>query len=444
MQQVVVLKKELVNQKYNFLKEIAIAELYANMNCEDSAYATFYTIFEKEYKQRTINHEAYKNLLFRLHETESSKHNYSKDRRFFLNLLKKETEKDTADKWLAKIENENFKDIYGDSLDANWGLQKLKEIQETNFYKTNPEFQSRILLSLGNVYTSLDNFDLAGESLKKSLQVASQNNDYLSQVYAFINLGVNERIRRNYVKALEHLNAIDKIPNEKFRIKIARIVARQKQLCYIGLNDSIAAEKEEILFVKLDSLVNDFAKNSNFYEIDVKFQTKEKDEKLKQLSSLENRFVRNKILYGILIFLVFLLALYSFIRWKNVDRKKRLLAKEKLEILEETNQIKEELQTVKQLVTEDFIVLKNKSKIYLSELIFIKSEDHYLYLFTAVKKEFVRGKLSEIINQLPPNFVKCHRSYIINKNFIKNTSSSVVTMTNNEQIPISRNFKLEN
>lgn len=443
MHQIVQLKKELAHQNYNALKEIAIAELYANINCEDSAYATFYHVFEKEQTHKTLGKEQYKELLFSLHRTESSKHNYLKDRRFFLNELKKASANDISDKWLAKIENENFRDLYGDSLDAVAGIQKLEEIQKTNYYKTNSEFQSIILLNLGSVYTSLEKYDLADQILKESLDIAVKNNDGLHQVYALINLGVNEQIRKNYSKALNYLNKIDAIPNTKYRIKIARIVAKQKQLVFEGLKDSISSKKQELLFLKLDSLVNDFAKNSNFYEIDVKFQTKEKDAKISRLSSLEDRFLRNKILYGILIFLVFLLALYSFVRWKKVDIKKRMLDKEKIEILEESNQLKKELDVVKQLVTENYIVLKNKSKIYLSDLIYIKSEDHYLFLFTSTKREFVRGKLSEILNQLPPNFVKCHRSYIINKNYIKHFSSSVITMTNNEQIPVSRNFKLD-
>lgn len=443
MQQIVALKKELVAQKHNALKEIALAELYANINCEDSAYAVFYRVFEKQQKHKTITDEQYKELLFELHQTESSKHNYNKDRRFFLNELKKETKNDLSDKWFAKIENENFKDIFKENDDVESSLKKLKEIQNTNFYKTNTEFQSIILLNLGNLYTFQRNTDKANAVLEESLQIANQNNDYLHQVYALINLGVNERVSENYPKALAYLNKTDSIPNEKYRIKLARIITKQKQLVLEGLKDTLAAKKHELLYVKLDSLVNDFAKNSNFYEIDVKFQTKEKDAKINQLSGLESRFVRNKILYGILIFLVFLLALYSFVRWKKVDYKKKIIEQEKIEILKETNQIKEELSTVKQLVTDDFIVLKNKSKVYLSELMYIKSEDHYLYLITSSKKEFVRGKLSEILVQLPPNFVKCHRSYIINKNYVKHFNSTGITMKNEDVVPITRSFKME-
>jgi DNA-binding LytR/AlgR family response regulator len=73
--------------------------------------------------------------------------------------------------------------------------------------------------------------------------------------------------------------------------------------------------------------------------------------------------------------------------------------------------------------------------------LYIKAEDHYLELITTNKKEFVRGKISEIILELPPNFVKCHRSYIINKNQIKSFFKTEIVMQNNDTVPISRSFK---
>ena len=80
---------------------------------------------------------------------------------------------------------------------------------------------------------------------------------------------------------------------------------------------------------------------------------------------------------------------------------------------------------------------------YLSELIYIKSDGHYLNLHTTSKKEFVRGKISEMEQQLPPNFVKCQRSYIVNQNYIKQYGSTEVFMSNGDVVPVSRGFKFE-
>ena len=79
----------------------------------------------------------------------------------------------------------------------------------------------------------------------------------------------------------------------------------------------------------------------------------------------------------------------------------------------------------------------------LAELMYIKSEDHYLnFVPHEGKNQFLRGKISEILEELPPNFVKCHRSYIVNKNYIKSNTYKSITLQTGEEIPVSRSFKL--
>ena len=75
MQSIVGLKKEMVNKNSDATMQMKLAELYSNINCEDSSYATYYKVFEKEKQHKTLNNEAYKELLFKLHYTESSKKN---------------------------------------------------------------------------------------------------------------------------------------------------------------------------------------------------------------------------------------------------------------------------------------------------------------------------------------------------------------------------------
>ncbi|WP_397362010.1 LytR/AlgR family response regulator transcription factor [Olleya sp. R77988] len=435
LQQIVVLKQKQANQPFNLKTRLKIAELYQDINCEDSAYATYYKLYEYEKNNnRTLNKEAYKELLFNLHTVESSKHNYERDRRVFLNELKQLTKEDNSDKWQAKIENEIFKDYFSDSLKTEEARNQIEIIKETDYYKNNDVFRSIILLNEGNLNTYIDNYQEAENNLLSGLELATKNKDILRQTYCLINLGANENKRKNYNKALYYFNQIDKIPNNRFKLKIERILASNRGNSYYYLKDSVNLKFQDNLYAKLDSVINDFRKNSNFYEVDIAYQTKEKDKKIAELSSFKESFNKNRIVYSILLFLVFLLALYSFIRWKKSDKKKRLLDIE-------NEKTKTELETVKSLVINDHIVLKNKSKVYLNELIYVKSDGHYLNLFTTAKKEFVRGKISEIEQQLPPNFIKCHRSYIVNRNCIKQYSSTEVFMTNGDNIPLSRGFK---
>ncbi len=118
-----------------------------------------------------------------------------------------------------------------------------------------------------------------------------------------------------------------------------------------------------------------------------------------------------------------------------IGNKIDILEKEKKESIKQINELK-------RIVIKNHIVLKDKTKVYISELVFIKAEDHYLNLFLSNgKNHFVRGKLKSIKQELPPNFVQSHRSYIVNSNFIKQTNSNNIFMINNGIVPLSRSFK---
>jgi len=441
LKQIAVLKKQQKNKPFNANTQFTIAEIYQRINCEDSAYATYYKIYEHEKLARTIKDEEFKELLFQLHKVESSKHKYKKERRFFLNELTVFSKNDNNDKWKAKINQEIAIDYFVDSSNYDVGYRKMLAIQNTNYYKNNTEFRAATLSTLGNFSITLNNYDAASKFLKECYFTAKQNDNYLYQSYAKINMAVNQIYQQNYLDALNDLDEIETISNKKYLVKINRIVHNLKKRAYDSLNDVKNYKIQSLYVKKYDSLVDDFRKNSNFYEVDVAYQTKEKDKKIEELSSFKKAFNKNKIVYSILLFLVFLLALYSFIRWKKADRKKQSLNQENQTLNIEKEKVKTELETVKSLVTNDYILLKNKSKVYLKELIYVKSDGHYLNLYTTARKEFVRGKVSEIEKQLPPNFVKCHRSYIVNQNFIKQFSSTEVFMVNGEVIPLSRGFK---
>ena len=103
--------------------------------------------------------------------------------------------------------------------------------------------------------------------------------------------------------------------------------------------------------------------------------------------------------------------------------------------------VEQEKKEIAKKVEKEFIILNNKSKVYLSNLKFIKSDGNYLEFETDGKTIIDRNKLKEILEKLPPNFVKIHRSYIINKNFISSVNSSTVVLKDNIYIPLSRTFK---
>ncbi len=92
-------------------------------------------------------------------------------------------------------------------------------------------------------------------------------------------------------------------------------------------------------------------------------------------------------------------------------------------------------------VEEIAVILNNKSKVYLKELKYIKSDGNYLEFVTDKKRIIDRNKIKAILEELPPNFVKVHRSYIINKNYVSSISRSNVILQPDIHIPLSRTFK---
>ncbi len=109
--------------------------------------------------------------------------------------------------------------------------------------------------------------------------------------------------------------------------------------------------------------------------------------------------------------------------------------------LERVREVEQEKEHIAKKVEEIAVILNNKTKVYLKELKYIKSDGNYLEFVTDKKRIIDRNKIKAILEELPPNFVKVHRSYIINKNFVSAVSRSNVILQTNISIPLSRTFK---
>jgi DNA-binding LytR/AlgR family response regulator len=82
-------------------------------------------------------------------------------------------------------------------------------------------------------------------------------------------------------------------------------------------------------------------------------------------------------------------------------------------------------------------------KLNLNDILFIKSDDVYIDIQTTTKKHTIRKSLNAFLKELNnPNFVKIHRSYIINKSKITSKKATSIVIDNFE-IPISRSKNLE-
>ena len=80
-------------------------------------------------------------------------------------------------------------------------------------------------------------------------------------------------------------------------------------------------------------------------------------------------------------------------------------------------------------------------KLSLDDLLFIKSDGNYIDIYTNTRKISIRESLEKFYEKLDENqFLRIHRSIIINQNKIsKKTATSV--FINTTELPISRNYK---
>ncbi|MEP0262908.1 LytTR family DNA-binding domain-containing protein [Dokdonia sp.] len=227
-----------------------------------------------------------------------------------------------------------------------------------------------------------------------------------------------------------------KIHQEKEKNKVYRMYGYEwlyKNYDALKINDSALYYFKKLYKEKEDS--NLLRHAIDIKEIDSKYDY---DAIEKELSSTinENKDLSEKVTYSLLI--IGVLAIIIFIIYLFLKRFKK--RSDKLE--DEQSETIKRLEELKSIVTKDYIVLKDKTKVYISDLTYIKSEDHYLRVFlNNGKQNFVRGKLSQISDELPPNFKRCHRSYIVNENYIKQRTISFIVMNDNTQIPVSRTYK---
>ncbi len=96
------------------------------------------------------------------------------------------------------------------------------------------------------------------------------------------------------------------------------------------------------------------------------------------------------------------------------------------------------------VIIKDSIFVKDGhifEKVKYDDILYIKSEGNYLDLYTTKKRFVLRNTIKKIVLKLDPaNFFQCHRSYVLNLNYIDKISSSSVFIGDKE-IPLGKDQK---
>lgn len=92
---------------------------------------------------------------------------------------------------------------------------------------------------------------------------------------------------------------------------------------------------------------------------------------------------------------------------------------------------------------QEFFTLKSKAVLNLDELKFISSDGAYceFHLTSREHPEIDRRSLSSLEEKLPENFIRIHRSTIVNLNHVRQAKSTAVILYSGEKLVVTRTYK---
>lgn len=91
----------------------------------------------------------------------------------------------------------------------------------------------------------------------------------------------------------------------------------------------------------------------------------------------------------------------------------------------------------------NFIRINSKTVINESDINYVKKDGMKTVFCTNAKNLEAYGSFSQISSKLPDNFIRCHKSYIVNVNHISNFNmkNNTILLDNNEICPIGAKYK---
>ena len=99
-----------------------------------------------------------------------------------------------------------------------------------------------------------------------------------------------------------------------------------------------------------------------------------------------------------------------------------------------------------ELIIKDALFLKVKGvyqKIMFEDILYLKSDHVYLELFlTNNKTLLVRASLNDILSRLTKDFIRIHRSFIINSKYLTQIENGSLRI-NDKIIPVGKKYRQE-
>lgn len=108
-------------------------------------------------------------------------------------------------------------------------------------------------------------------------------------------------------------------------------------------------------------------------------------------------------------------------------------------------EIREKINLFETSFIDDYILIKEgyeKIKIKLYNIIYIEALKDYCILITKEKKHYVLSNIGNLLkNKNFESFIRIHKSYAVQKQYIAKINPHKITLTNETQLPVGERFK---
>lgn len=74
------------------------------------------------------------------------------------------------------------------------------------------------------------------------------------------------------------------------------------------------------------------------------------------------------------------------------------------------------------------------------DIIYIQSDKRLSVIHTTAEKFKTYKKLSDMLDELPDTFIRCHQSFIVNRDYIRNVEGNQFLLSSGNVIPISKKY----
>lgn len=90
-----------------------------------------------------------------------------------------------------------------------------------------------------------------------------------------------------------------------------------------------------------------------------------------------------------------------------------------------------------------FSVRGQQVSVLTEAVLYLESRNHTVVIHTDDADYTVYDKLSNFSEQLPPVFVRCHNSYLVNMNRIQRLSGSEIWLSETQMVPVSKRYQVQ-